>query len=330
MRLIQYLASDGSRHVGAIPGDSGQPYVVGSCTSVRELALEAYRSGTSIRSVLEAYRLGEAVDYEAVIAERRLLVPLDHPDPHHLQIAVTGLTHLGSAQSRDAMHAKLRQGDLTDSMKMFKLGIDGGKPAPGSVGVQSEWVFKGLGAWCVAPENPIELPGFSWGGGEEAEVVGLYVIGDKGEVLRVGYALGNEFSDHRMERENYLYLAHAKLRKSSFGPELLLGDLPANVTGNVRILRGGEALWQNSFHSGEENMCHTVANLEHHHFKYAGFRHPGDVHVYFFGASVLSHSDGIAPAPGDVFEIESASFGRPLRNQLVAGAPETLVEVRQL
>ena len=45
-------------------------------------------------------------------------------------------------------------------------------------------------------------------------------------------------------------------------------------------------------------MCHPIANLEHHHFKYAGFRRPGDVHVYFFGASTLSCADGIKPAVG--------------------------------
>ena len=38
--------------------------------------------------------------------------------------------------------------------------------------------------------------------------------------------LSNEFSDHVMERQNYLYLAHSKLRSCSFGPELLVGDLP--------------------------------------------------------------------------------------------------------
>jgi hypothetical protein len=29
---------------------------------------------------------------------------------------------------------------------------------------------------------------------------------------RVGFALGNEFSDHTLEKKNYLYLAHSKGR----------------------------------------------------------------------------------------------------------------------
>jgi hypothetical protein len=67
---------------------------------------------------------------------------------------------------------------------------------------------------------------------------------------------------------------------------------------------------------GEETMSHNIANLEHHHFKYDLFRQPGDVHVHFFGTSVLSFADHIKPAAGDVFEIESGTFGKALRNPL--------------
>ena len=63
------------------------------------------------------------------------------------------------------------------------------------------------------------------------------MISDDGVPFRVGYALGNEFSDHIMERQNYLYLAHSKLRNCSFGPELLIGDLPGNVqVSNPRLI----------------------------------------------------------------------------------------------
>jgi hypothetical protein len=228
------------------------------------------------------------------------------------------------------MHLKLQSADLTDSMKMFKLGLDGGRPAAGAIGVQPEWGYKGDGTWLVAPEQPIELPGYAEDGGEEGEVVGLYVIGDGGEVLRVGFALGNEYSDHVMERRNYLYLAHSKLRQSSFGPEILVGGLPAEVTGSIRITRDGSELWQGELLSGEANMCHSIANLEQHHFKYPGFRRPGDVHVYYFGASGLSCTDGATARPGDVFEVECPIFGRPLRNPLVAGAPVEAISVTAL
>jgi hypothetical protein len=329
MRLIQFVDSSGTRAVGVIV-DGETPRVVRGASSVRDLALEAHRSRRGLAETVEAHGLGEPADYDALIAEKRLLVPLDDPEPSRTIVALTGLTHLGSAQSRDSMHLKLQSADLTDSMKMFKLGLEGGKPQGGAIGVQPEWAYKGDGSWIVAPEQPLELPGYAQDGGEEGEIVGLYVIGDGGEPLRVGYALGNEYSDHVMERQNYLWLAHSKLRQSSFGPELLVGELPQDLRGTVRVVRDGKEVWRGELLSGEANMCHSVANLEQHHFKYAGFRRPGDVHVYYFGASCLSCSDNFAPKPGDVFEVAAPQFGRPLRNPLVAGRADEAVSVRAL
>jgi hypothetical protein len=329
MRLIQFLTSSGSRAVGAITNNAA-PRVVNGAGSVRDLALEAHRESRSLAETVEAHGLGEPVDYDALIAEKRILVPLDHPEPSHVILALTGLTHLGGAQTRDSMHVKLQGADLTDSMKMFKMGLEGGKPAPGAIGVQPEWAYKGDGTWIVAPEQPLELPAYAEDGGEEGEVAGLYVISDDGQVLRVGYAIGNEYSDHVMERRNYLFLAHSKLRQCSYGPELLVGDLPGEVQGTIRISRGGEKLWSGDLLSGEANMCHSIANLEQHHFKYPNFRRPGHVHVYFFGASGLSTAAGISPKPGDVFEVSAPAFGRPLRNPLVAGPPHEAISVKAL
>jgi hypothetical protein len=228
------------------------------------------------------------------------------------------------------MHKKLADAaTLTDSMKMFRKGLEGGKPAAGEVGVQPEWFYKGDGSAVAPAGGPIASPAFALDGGEEPEVVGVYVIGSDGTPLRVGFALGNEFSDHVTERENYLYLAHSKLRACSFGPELLLGPLPVDVRGSSRIRRGGAVLWEKLFISGEANMSHSIANLEHHHFKYPLFRRPGDVHVHFFGTATLSFSDDVRTAPGDVFEIEAAPFGLPLRNALTVSLP-TAVTVRSL
>jgi hypothetical protein len=134
-----------------------------------------------------------------------------------------------------------------------------------------------------------------------------------------------------MERQNYLYLAHSKLRQCSYGPELLLGELPSNVAGEARLLRKRQAIWSESWLSGEDNMAHSIANLEHHHFKYREFRRPGDVHVHFFGAATGSFTKNIKTEIGDVFEIASPVFGRPLRNPLAAAREaNTFVGVRAL
>lgn len=321
MRLVQYRDKDGRRAVAGT-GDRGGAVRLDEVESVYELALEAIEVGRPLADLAAERRSRQAVDLDAAESDGRILPPLEHPVPTRCWVTGTGLTHLGGAQARDSMHRKLEgpEAELSDSMKMFKWGVDGGKPAGGGPGVQPEWFFKGNGSTLVGSGQPLPLPDFALDGGEEPEIAGLYVIADDGTPCRVGFALGNEFTDHAMERKNYLYLAHSKLRHSAVGPELLIGALPEDVRGSSRILRGGKTLWEKPFFSGEANMSHFLANLEHHHFKYPLFRRPGDVHVHFFGTSTLSFQDGVVPEPGDVFEISCALFGRPLRNPLARAA----------
>jgi hypothetical protein len=329
MRLVQFESKDGQRKVG-VP-DGGSLRVVEAAERVYDLALQATRNGGGLEALVDSRLGGETEDYGAAISDGRILTPIDHPDPAHCLVSGTGLSHLGSAQARDEMHAKLSSGEsLTDSMKMFQSGLEGGKPASGSIGAEPEWFWKGDGSTMVASGQPLNSPGFALDGGEEAEIAGLYIIGDDGTPFRMGFALANEFSDHVLERQNYLLLAHSKLRPCALGPELRLGALPPSVTGMVRVRRGNEEVWSGELLSGEDNMSHSIGNLEHHHFRYPLFRRPGDVHVHFFGAGVLSVTAGIVPKDGDVFEIESPEFGRPLSNPLSMASDNPLVEVAML
>ena len=320
MRLIQFLDRAGARRVGITSGSDAIDVLSGEQT-VYGLARVAISNGSKLHQLVQSSTRGEPASYDELVAMGRILSPMDHPDPAHLLVSGTGLTHLGSADARDRMH-KMEPSELTDSMRMFRLGLEGGKPAPGAEGVQPEWFYKGDGSWVAQPYGDLSSPPFALGDGEEPEVAGIYLIGPNGVPYRVGYALGNEFSDHVVERQNYLYLAHSKLRPCSFGPELLLEELPQDLRGSSRIYRDGQVIWEKPFLSGEANMSHSIANLEHHHFKYARFRRPGDVHVHFFGTATLSFADGVALRPGDEIEIESAAFGRPLRNRLVAARAE--------
>jgi hypothetical protein len=84
----------------------------------------------------------------------------------------------------------------------------------------------------------------------------------------------------------------------------------------------GQVRWQKAFLSGEQNMSHTIGNLEYHHFKYGLFTRPGDVHIHFFGTATLSFADSISVEAGETFEVESPQFGPALRNRLaVAEVP---------
>ena len=331
MNLVQFLDTGSERRVGAVDAAGARLNLLEETASTYALAMDAIAAKTPIAELADA-RIGSATsDYAEVIAEKRLLPPLDHPDPAHCLVTGTGLSHLGSAEARHNLHAKMDGDaeDLTDSMKMFKSGLEGGKPAKGVYGAQPEWFFKGDGGCLAPPEQALAMPAFALDGGEEPELAGLYVIGPDSQPYRVGFALGNEFSDHVLEKQNYLLLAHSKLRACAIGPELRTGALPDDVRGVSRVRRGNEVIFEKPFLSGEANMSHSVDNLERHHFKYAMFRRPGDVHVHFFGTATVSFADGLETQPGDVFEIEADDFGRPLRNAL-ARSGEEAVEIHTL
>jgi hypothetical protein len=320
MRLIQYRTEQGARGVARIEG-SRAIAVKGAGTMVG-LAQQAIAARRTLDEAVKAAGDSEALDYAALLAQSRVLAPVDHPDSAHCFVTGTGLTHLGSADTRDKMHKKI-SGDvesLSDSMKMFRMGLEGGKPQLPGPGVQPEWFYKGDGSSIVAPGADLPLPEYALDGGEEPELAGLYLVDPVGKPWRLGFALGNEYSDHVMERQNYLYLAHSKLRACAIGPELRTGQLPDKVEGESRVVRKGNVIWRKPFLSGEGNMSHTIANLEYHHFKYGLFRRPGDLHVHFFGTATLSFGDGIRTEQGDVFEIEMAEFGAPLRNRLAPAA----------
>ncbi|GGA38076.1 AraD1 family protein [Sphingomonas psychrolutea] len=315
IRLLQHRADDGTRSVIAADGDNAA--FVPGVASVRLLAARAIEQGVTLAEAVAACGSGDTVDLAGELAAGRLIAPIDHDDAAHVLLTGTGLTHLGSAEGRDKMHRAAAEAQTqTDSMRMFLEGVAGGKPPAGETGQQPEWFYKGDGTQLVAPGAPLMMPAFAQDGGEEPELAGIYLIGPDGTPFRLGLCLANEFSDHVTERHNYLWLAHSKLRQAALGPELLVGVPPAHVQGTSRIVREGVTLWEKPFLSGEDNMSHSIANLEAHHFKYDLFRRPGDIHIHFFGTATLSFSDAVKTEVGDVFEIAAAPFTLPLRNPL--------------
>lgn len=248
-----------------------------------------------------------------------LCSPVDHVDPRTVLVTGTGLTHTGSMQSRDQMHAKLvaeEETQMSDSRKMFLMGLREGRPQPGKRGVSPEWFYKGNGSIIRAHRQTLDIPSFALDGGEEPEIVGCYIIDSKGNPRRLGFTLSNEWSDHATEEINYLYLAPSKLRQCSFGPELILEHDFQNIEIFCTVTRNGETIYDSGkLLSGEEHMTHTLANLEDHHFKYPQHRHPGDIHLHFFGTSKLSYSTRKWKyQAGDTIQIQAPNFCAPLIN----------------
>lgn len=302
--------------------------------SIHTLATKALTERLRFTELVALLATGETLDYDAIYSGQsdwRLLSPADHPaDPARCLVSGTGLTHLGSAQNRHAMHGK-SEAELTDSMKMFRWGLEGGRPAPGKIGTAPEWFYKGVGTILRAPNEPLDMPFYGEDGGEEAEIAGVYLIGPNGEPLRLGMSNGNEFSDHKFEQRNYLNLAGSKIRTCSLGPELVIDPDFQTVPGVATIERDGQPVWTKEITTGETAMCHSLANIEHHHFKFEAHRRPGDLHVHYYGACALSFGDGFQLAHGDVMKIQFTGFGRALRNPLnIVRSGDTPVTVKSL
>jgi len=333
MRVVQFIVPSTGRHVGYVNGTDVVDVTANdpALTSVYDVFQASQSTGMSFDEILSAAGDGAStLNYENLLgatvggSDPYLIVPFDHPDDHRLFVTGTGLTHTGSMESRDQMHSgdeKPAEEPVTDSAKMFQMGIEGGKPAPGQRGTSPEWFYKGNGTIVRGPGETLEIPAFALDGGEEPELGACYFISKDGVPHRIGFTLGNEWSDHETERINYLYLAPSKLRSCAIGPELITDFAFDKLELECKVERDGEVIYDSGIlYSGEQYMSHTLANCEDHHFKYPLHRVPGDAHVHFFGTSQLSFSGRDWKfQPGDVITISSEGFSASLSNTVVAG-----------
>jgi hypothetical protein len=315
MRLVQIAHASYGRRVAMV--DNSTLRLLGTHRSIYAFALAAVETGCRLEELIVSDVSDLSLDYDEVYSLRSgwsFLPSFDHPEePSRCLVSGTGLTHLASAANRDAMHAAAT---VTDSMRMYRLGVEQGRPAPGETGAAPEWFYKGTGAILRGHGAALTVPHFAGDGGEEPELAAVYVIDEHGSPRRVGMTTANEFSDHQIEKQNYLYLAHSKLRPCAIGPELIVNPEFSLVTGTVTIERGGVTLWTREISTGDQQMCHSLANIEHHHFKYEPHRRSGDAHVHFLGAGAFSFGEGITLEDGDEMIISWTGYGRPLRNRI--------------
>jgi hypothetical protein len=334
MRLVQFVLPKIGRRVGVVQGTnvvdltSADP----ACNSVYELVQQSFASKKRLAEVVDALasRVSSApLAYALLLSaapdgeQPYLLPPIDHPEPSRVLITGTGLTHLGSVQSRDQMHGGTQSSEpQTDSARMFAMGVQGGRPKDHERGVSPEWFYKGNGHNLRGQNATLEIPAYALDGGEEPEIVGCYIIDPDGRPRRVGYTMGNEWSDHATEKINYLYLAPSKLRECSMGPSLQVNDDFQDIALRCTVSRDGQQIYDSGeLRSGEKNMCHSLKNMEDHHFKYAQHRQPGDIHLHFFGTSRLSFgSRKWTYQAGDLIQITAPDFCEPLVNTVSAGA----------
>lgn len=329
IRLIQFTHESSGRQVGLVEEDKVR---ILKATSSYDLFIDIINNNKDLSDILKTEL---SVSYDDIYYSRngyQMLPPVDCPgQPMMCVLSGTGLTHKASAENRQKMHEGEERNELTDSMKMYLMGEQGGKPPANTIGAQPEWFYKGNGLSLKAHGEVINVPAFADDGGEEPEIAGIYLISSKGEPHRLGFAQANEFSDHVMERKNYLYLAPSKLRECSIGPELILDQPFDSIPGEVSIIRKGTTHWTKKIVTGEEAITHSLSNLEHHHFKYPQHRIPGQLHIHFFGASAFSFGEKITLANGDEMKISFQNMGRPLINPIqIDSSKPKMLSVREI
>lgn len=329
IRLVQLVHPQAGRKLALV--SEPDLLLLKNFSSVYELALKAIHAGKNIRSLIEENLSTEQLVYDEVYFGRSAWRLMPSFDSSSCLVSGTGLTHKNSALNRQVMHQAQTANTLTDSMKIYQWGLEGGQPAKGTIGVQPEWFYKGTGAILKAHGQELVVPAYANDGGEEPEIAGIYVVDKNGEPFRIGFTTANEFSDHVMEKKNYLYLAPSKLRNCSIGPELVLTNNFSSLKGTVRVLRNQAALWSSEVNTGESNMAHSLDNLEYHHFKYADHRQPLQAHVHFFGADAFSFGAGISLQHGDQVEVHWEGMGRALINTIkIETGEERLIPIKTL
>lgn len=331
IRLVQIRHETHGRALAIVEEPS--LVVINTFRSVYDAALEACRSNKNLTDLLLSNRSEQVLDYESIYQGGnawKLLPAFDVPEnPFACLVAGTGLTHRNSALNRQMMHG----GDSkpSDSIIMYEWGVKGGFPEKGEIGVQPEWFYKGNGSVLRAHGETLEVPAFANDGGEEPEIAGVYVIDDEGISKRVGFATGNEFSDHVMEKKNYLYLAPSKLRQCAIGPELVIGGEFTDIKGTVSVHANDAEKWSAAVQTGEKNMAHSLENLEYHHFKYPAHRIPLQGHVHFFGADAFSFGNQVLLENNDLMTVHWEGMGRALKNPVSASNEmERIIAVTQL
>ena len=66
------------------------------------------------------------------------------------------------------------QAQITDSMRMYQLGVDRGKPTAGEIGAAPEWFYKGSGTILRGHNQPLDVPAYAEDGGEEPERIAFH------------------------------------------------------------------------------------------------------------------------------------------------------------
>lgn len=201
----------------------------------------------------------------------------------------------------------------------------GGKTfAEGDEFTPPKWFFKGFGDWAKLPGEPLTVPAEPIALIEEPEIVLVYVNDEEGRPHYAGYTFGNDLCDIGLHRKDPGYNPYCKLCDTAVAPWLFLDTPPTTASGRVTITRGGETAWQGDFDCGEDALYYRIQDMAAHLFSFPAVRRPGLINYVLLGADEASFHDGFRIADGDRIDIDFASHGVTISNDVRFLAPPAL------
>jgi len=325
MHILQFQGSKKSKQVGLVANHKIFP--INTNKLFCALVIDSIELGIPFEKYLKQYDLFDPIDFSSFFKANRLLPLLNGFPLEKILISGTGLTHKNSAILRTSMYAN---DEATDAQKIYQSGLLVGKPTIPALGAIPEWFFKGFGSQLKTTEDHLGINAYNFFVGEEAELAVIYYIDGNCIPNSLGFCLGNELSDHGLEKKNHYYLAQSKLLECAIGPEIFIGELPEFICGNVSIVSPSEVKWQANLRTGQSRMNHSLANLEYHIFKHSVICQPKTMHVFYLGADVVSYVDNVKIDSGDEIIINMDLFNFELRNIIQMKQAENLFQIKLL
>lgn len=316
MRIIQCKFNDQIRIVVMSEDNPHIIFLNKSLKSTFDLFNLCINEKLILKDIINANLSSYKLTLNEFLTKATVTIPVFNHDLSRVIFSGVGLTHKNSVLMRRLMHLKGNNNEVTsDIEKIYLAGIEHGKPNKNEIGARPEWFYKGDGH-CVKAKDE-EIAFYEDGAGEEAELVAVYIISKEGTPVRLGFCIGNEFSNHKIEKENLYYLARSKIIDFSVGPELLIGDMPNIINGYIEIIRKGKPIWESHIKTGSDYMIHSLKNIESHVFSSKFFLKPGDIHYLFLGADKTSFQDNIKLQNKDHIRIKFDCFNIALENTIL-------------
>lgn len=328
MRIVQY--TDTTRAIPdrvAVIEDDTLIDLTSGPTAPASLYDVYYGNGGDEVGIVEACRalvgggekrsLGDLLSNTNDGSRPRLRSPVTAPrgENHRFRIWLAGVTHADSAKLRE-IEAKQSTGvDVNVYDQKYREASAGGIPELFAKSDTDSLVAHGENV--SRPANTLRLV-------PETELVTVYGLRRDGQIERIGYTGGNDYTDNGIEAQNPLNLPQAKNWSggcASLGPVLVTEDAfdDAEVEVTCDVVRDGETVASKRGHTGQNhlNMPDGLYHLERSLFERIPLC-PFELQVLYWGTPIVFSDADLESGllAGDVVRMTFAGIGS-LENPVV-------------